>query len=88
MSLWMYALCVCVHVPEEGREYVRSPEGVVAGSCELHVDPENCTQVFVRAASILHGRAIAPAPYFAFMASAIFKGLPFTFLYIIFSLFY
>lgn len=81
-------VCVHVRVPEEGRECVRSPVGVVAGSCELHVGPENCTWVFVRAASILHSRAIAPAPYFVFMASAIFKGLTFTFLYIIFSLFY
>lgn len=27
--------CVCICVSEEGREGVRSPEGVVAGSCEL-----------------------------------------------------
>lgn len=35
MSESVNVWCVCMRVPEEGREGVRSPEGVVAGSCEL-----------------------------------------------------
>lgn len=48
--------CVCEHVPEEGRESVRFPEGVVAGTCELprgsrdlHLGPLSEQQVFFTA---------------------------------------
>lgn len=34
MYLFKYALCICVDVPTEGREHVRSPGAEVTGGCE------------------------------------------------------